>query len=345
MCGIVGWIDWERELAGESETLAAMVKTLEARGPDAAGTYMNGHVALGHRRLSVIDLEGGKQPMLRERGGYNYVITYNGELYNTSELKQELQARGHNFSTASDTEVLLKSYIEWGPACTERLNGIFAFGIWDEEAQQIFLARDRIGVKPLFYTEQNKALLFASELKALLANPLVRPQIDQEGLSEVFMIGPARTPGHGIYRGVKELKPGYSMIYSRNGLKIRQYWALESKPHTDDFKTTAAKVRELLVDTVNRQLVSDVPVCTLLSGGLDSSALTALAWASYIQDAKKHVETYSVDYVDNDIYFKANKFQPNSDTSWIKKVSQCFATKHHNVILDTPVAMIWFLNS
>lgn len=336
MCGIVGWVDWERDLSGEREILNAMVQTLTARGPDASGTYMNGHVALGHRRLSVVDLEGGKQPMQRERGGCHYVITYNGELYNTPELKQELQARGHTFNTTSDTEVLLKSYIEWGPNCAERLNGIFAFGIWDEAEQRIFLARDRIGVKPLFYSVKDHVLLFGSELKALLANPLVKPQIDQEGLAEVFMIGPARTPGHGIYRGVNELKPGYSMTFDRNGFSIKRYWKLESHPHTDDFSTTASKVRELLIDTVKRQLVSDVPVCTFLSGGLDSSALTALTWASNVKKAGDRVDTYSVDYVDNDLFFTASKFQPNSDTPWVKRVAQYFGTRHHNVILDTP---------
>lgn len=336
MCGIVGWLDWERDLSERGKTLDAMVKTLEARGPDAKGTYIDGHVALGHRRLSVVDLEGGKQPMLRERGGYRYVITYNGELYNTPELRQSLESIGYTFNTTSDTEVLLKSYMEWGPSCAERLNGIFAFGIWDEKNQHIFLARDRIGVKPLFYTVQGQALLFGSELKALLANPQVRPVIDQEGLAEVFMLGPARTPGHGIYRGVKELKPGHSMIFNRDGLTIKRYWGLESHPHTDDFATTAAKVRELLIDTVTRQLVSDVPVCTLLSGGLDSSALTALTCASYRETGKGQVSTYAVDYVDNDLFFKANKFQPNSDTPWVRRVAEHFGTDHHHIYLDTP---------
>jgi asparagine synthase (glutamine-hydrolysing) len=336
MCGITGWIDWQQNLVEKSHIVAAMIDTLAARGPDAQGAYITPHAALGHRRLSVIDPVGGAQPMIRFRGEQKFVITYNGELYNMPELRQELADRGHVFNTRCDTEVLLVAFIEWGSACVERLNGIYAFGIWDEANQSLFLARDRIGVKPLFYTEQGSSLIFGSELKTLLANPLVRPEIDEEGLAEVFMLGPARTPGNGVFRGVKELKPGHSMIYNRQGKVITKYWALETKPHTDDFDATAAKVRELLIDATTRQLVSDVPICTLLSGGLDSSALTALAAMSNKQSGLGSLATYSVDYVDNELYFKANSFQPNSDSPWVRRVSEYFGTCHHTIVLDTP---------
>ncbi|HWR44611.1 asparagine synthase (glutamine-hydrolyzing) [Sporomusa sp.] len=336
MCGITGWIDWQENLTERSHILAAMVETLAARGPDAQGAYITPRAALGHRRLSVIDPVGGAQPMIRFRGDQKFIITYNGELYNTPEIRQQLEDRGYTFSTHCDTEVLLVAFIEWGPACVERFNGIYAFGIWDEAKQSLFLARDRIGVKPLFYTEQGSSFIFGSELKTLLANPLVRPEIDEEGLAEVFMIGPARTPGHGVFRGVKELKPGHYMVYNRQGKFIKQYWALESKPHYDNFDTTTAKVRELLIDTAERQLVSDVPICTLLSGGLDSSALTALAAMSHKKSGLGSLHTYSVDYVDNELYFKANSFQPNPDAPWVTRVSEHFGTYHHNILLDTP---------
>ncbi|QJW47424.1 hypothetical protein HA075_17530 [bacterium BFN5] len=234
MCGITGWIDWDNHLEQERPILDAMVATLAARGPDASGTYVKQHVAFGHRRLSVVDLINGAQPMIRQRGSETYIITYNGELYNTPELQKDLESKGYRFTTTCDTEVLLTAYIEYGPACVEKFNGIFAFGIWDEAKETLFLARDRIGVKPLFYAERNKSFVFGSELKALLANPLIKPEVDAEGLAEVFMIGPARTPGHGVFRGVHELKPGYSMIYNRNGKRIIQYWALQSQPHEDD---------------------------------------------------------------------------------------------------------------
>ena len=336
MCGITGWVDWEQDLGGKGHILLAMMETLAARGPDASGMYISTHVAFGHRRLSVVDLEGGKQPMIREQGGHKYVINYNGELYNTPELKQELEARGHRFTTTSDTEVLLQSYMEWGPSCVERLNGIFAFAIWDDGAERLFMARDRIGVKPLFYAQRGKGLLFGSELKALLANPLVKAEVGADGLAEIFMMGPSRTPGHGIYRGVKELKPGHAMLYNRDGLRVWQYWALQTRPHRDDFATTVSTVRDLLQDAVKRQLVADVPVCTLLSGGLDSSALTALTSDVYEQASRGSLDTYSVDYLDNELFFKANHFQPNADAPWVKRVSQYFGTCHHDVILDTP---------
>ena len=332
MCGIIGWMNWERNLEKEGAILENMVGTMAARGPDASGIYLSPHAALGHRRLSVVDPQNGAQPMIRHKGDFDCVITYNGELYNTLELRRELESKGHIFQTNCDTEVLLVAYIEWGTSCVERCNGIFAFAIWDEAKQILFLARDRIGVKPLFYTLGSSGFLFGSELKALLAHPGIKPQVDREGLAEIFMIGPARTPGQGIFRGIAELKPGHSMVYSRKGIEIDQYWSLKSMPHRDDFDTTVSKVRELLEDIVKRQLVADVPVCTLLSGGLDSSALTALACRSYPSD----IHTYSVDYLDNDRYFTASTFQPNDDAPWVRRVSDFFGTTHHNIILDTP---------
>jgi asparagine synthase (glutamine-hydrolysing) len=336
MCGITGWIDWERNLENEGHIVTNMMETLAARGPDASGMYLSTHAAFGHRRLSVVDPENGAQPMIRDRGGRRYVITYNGELYNTPELRKSLEAQGYTFRTNCDTEVLLTSYIEWGPSCVEQFNGIFAFGIWDETEQTLFLARDRIGVKPLFYTKQDNRFLFGSEIKALLAHPEVKPQVDSEGLAEVFIIGPARTPGHGVFRNIAELRPGHSMLYSRKGMQISQYWALQSVPHPDDFDTTVSTVRELLQDIVKRQLVADVPVCTLLSGGLDSSALTALAAFSYQERGLGSLDTYSVDYLDNEQYFKSSNFQPNADAPWVTRVSEFFGTRHHNIILDTP---------
>ncbi|NLP41448.1 MAG: asparagine synthase (glutamine-hydrolyzing) [Veillonellaceae bacterium] len=334
MCGITGIVDWERNLEGQKLVLEAMVEKLTARGPDASGFYITPQAALGHRRLSVMDPANGAQPMIRQRGNHNCILTYNGELYNMPKLRSDLEARGYVFRTNCDTEVLLTSYIEWGLGCVERFNGIFAFAVWDEQKQQLFLARDRIGVKPLFYTVGAHSFIFASELKALLAHPDVKPVIDGEGLAEIFMIGPARTPGHGVFRNVHELKPGHSMIYDHNGVRITQYWALSSQPHGDDFSTTVTTVADLLHDTVKRQLVADVPVCTLLSGGLDSSALTALAAMSYTQKGAR-VDTYSVDYRDNDKYFQASSFQPNADAPWVEKVSSFLGTNHYNVLLDS----------
>jgi len=336
MCGITGWIDWDEDLTRQLPILEAMNETQFHRGPDAGNIWYSTHAALGHRRLVVVDPTGGGQPMLRRRGDNIYVMVYNGELYNTPELRRELAARGHTFSGHSDTEVLLLSYIEWGEDCLQRLNGIYALAIWNEQDQSLFIARDRLGVKPLFYARRGSALLFGSELKALLAHPAVQPAIDAEGLAEVLIMGPGRTPGHGIFSNVAELKPGHYLVYNRSGLHIHRYWQLESRPHQDDLDTTTAKVRELFCDAVTRQLVADVPVCTLLSGGLDSSAITAVAAGVWEQAGTAPLHTWSVDYLDNDRYFKPDLFQPNSDAQWVQRVSKDLGTEHHEVIIDTP---------
>ncbi|WP_088186917.1 asparagine synthase (glutamine-hydrolyzing) [Desulfosporosinus sp. FKA] len=336
MCGIVGWIDWKRDLSSQQEVLNSMTQTLTPRGPDAEGYWFSPRAALGHRRLIVVDPEGGLQPMSRQRGEYTYTLIYNGELYNTQDVRSELQRLGYHFEGHSDTEVVLISYLEWGPSCVERLNGIFAFGIWDSKSQHLFAARDRMGVKPLFYSEQKGYMLFASEIKAILKHPEISPLLGKNGLAEVFLIGPARTPGNGVFEGISELRPGHSMIYSNNGLKIYQYWSLPNNIHTDDLDQTSTKIRNLFLDTVQRQLVSDVPIGTLLSGGLDSSAITAIAANTLAYQGKGPLPTFSVDYADNDKYFKPNDFQPGADGPWIKRMSEAFSTQHTNCTFSIP---------
>lgn len=336
MCGITGWIDWENRLETpeNKQTLAAMIETLALRGPDDSGAYICPSIAFGHRRLSVIDPKNGAQPMVKKWNGNTFVVTYNGELYNTAELRAELERQGHEFVTNCDTEVLLTAYIAYGTDCVRHFNGIFAFGIWDESKQRLFLARDRIGVKPLFYAPRGSQFLFGSEVKTLLANPLVEPKVDMQGLAEVFMIGPARTPGNGIFRGVFELKPGHMMVYGRDGEKVMPYWALESKPHEDTFDQTVEKVRALLLDAAKRQLTADVKVGTFLSGGLDSSALTAIAAQHYKESGRGQLSTYSVDYIENEKYFKASAFQPNSDAPWVDRMKEYYHTDHHRILID-----------
>ncbi len=318
-----------------TRTAEAMGQALACRGPDASGAYMSRSAALVHRRLAVVDPEGGAQPMERRVDGKVFVITYNGELYNTGEVRAELERRGWRFATRSDTEVLLVSYIQWGPACLERLNGIFAFGIWNEAERTLFLARDRLGVKPLFYADLDGCFIFGSEPKALLVHPRVSTAVDAEGLAEIFALGPARTPGHAIYRDLGEVKPGHFVTVTPQGVSHRQYWRLESRPHTDDLDTTVERVKELLRDAVRRQLVADVPVCTLLSGGLDSSAITAYAAHALAEAGKGPLHTYSVDYTGNAEHFKPNAFQPDSDSRYIQIVSDHLGTVHHQVLIDS----------
>ncbi len=349
MCGITGWVDFERDLTKEGPVVEAMAATLAHRGPDAAGTWLSPSCAFGHRRLVVVDPAGGAQPMVRGRGDSVYVIVYNGELYNTTDIRRDLEARGHVFQGYSDTEALLLAFIEWGPDCLARLNGIFAFAVWSEADQRLFLARDRLGVKPLFYAQRGSAFIFGSELKAVLAHPAVEPIVGAEGLAEVMLMGPARTPGCGVFRNVNELRPGRYLIHDRSGTRVRTYWSLESRPHPDDLETTTATVRELLRDTVERQLVSDVPVCTLLSGGLDSSAVTALVAEAYGGNGRSGpgvilpapnghlpLDTYSIDYAGNDRHFRSNEYQPDADGPWVRRVSDLLGTNHHRVTIDTP---------
>ncbi|WP_404454737.1 asparagine synthase (glutamine-hydrolyzing) [Virgibacillus necropolis] len=333
MCGITGIINWQKNVRAEQSTLKRMTETLTLRGPDDSQVWMSQHAAFGHKRLAVVDLEGGKQPMSKDNGGVTYTLVYNGELYNTEELRKELRNKGYQFHTTSDTEVLLTAYIEWKEECVRYLNGIYAFGVWDAGKEHLFMARDRLGVKPLFFLESNGRFLFGSELKAILAHDDVNAEVDHDGLSEIFGLGPSRTPGHGIFKGFKELRSGHALTFSKDGLRVWRYWNMESREHNDSVDETSEKVRSLFVDAVQRQLVADVPVSTFLSGGLDSSAITAIASNYYEKNGKGPLSTFSVDYEGNDQYFKASKFQPSSDQPWIEKVVNHCSTDHHNEVI------------
>lgn len=340
MCGITGWIDYKTNIRDGnldiySKIITKMTDTLVPRGPDARGIWNSDHAILGHSRLAVVDIEGGKQPMTRNNNGHDFTITYNGELYNTEDVRRELETIGHQFSGHSDTEVLLTAYMEWGPSCVERLNGIFAFGIWDSRNQILFLARDRIGVKPLFFTVKPDSIIFASELKAMLAHPEIPAVIDGEGLCELFLIGPARTPGFGVFKNIQELKPGHCMIFKPTGPQVYPYWQLQFSDHPDNFEETVERARFLVTDAIERQLVTDVPLGTLLSGGLDSGIITAIA-ANKFKEKGAILQTFSIDYIDNDKYFRPSDFQPTPDNYWVEKMANEFNTKHHYFFLDTP---------
>lgn len=287
------------------------------RGPDESGVWQGEGCTLLHSRLAIIDLAGGKQPMEMHHAGERYMIVYNGELYNTQELRSELEKLGHTFSGHSDTEVALHSYVQWGEGCLDRFNGIFAFAVWEEKGKRLFLARDRIGVKPLFYKEHEGGLLFGSELKSILAWPTVRPELDEEGAAELLLLGPGRTPGSGVFRGIFEVEPGCCGYYEGGRLSLKRYWRLTDREHRDSFDETVEKVRFLVEDAVRRQMVSDVPIGTFLSGGLDSSLITAICAAEAAKKGER-LHTFSVDYENNDQYFVANKFQPNSDGHFIR---------------------------
>lgn len=334
MCGIAGEINYNSNCQIGDEAYYEMKRLLKPRGPNQDGIYKSENATLIHTRLSVVDLENGIQPMIVKLEDKEYSMVYNGELYNTEELRKTLIESGHRFSGHSDTEVLLKAFIQWGTACVNKLNGIFAFSIWDKYNQRLFIARDRMGVKPFFYHASNGMLVFASEPKALLAHPKISASIDKTGISELLLIAPGRTPGCGVFKDIDELKAGHCGYFSRDGLHIYEYWKLEDKPHTDSFAQTSEKVRELVLDSITRQLVSDVPVCTFLSGGLDSSIISAVA-SKFFKDKGKQLDTYSVDYKENAKYFKASKFQPNNDDYYIDCMSKSLLSTHHKITLET----------
>ena len=336
MCGFVGFVDYKKDTSKYNDILMQMNSCISKRGPDEEGYYINKNIALGHKRLIVIDPKGGKQPMIEKYSFGEYIICYNGQIYNTKELKNILTKNGFSFNSYSDTEVLLKSYIHFGNDVVNHLNGIFAFAIWDTSKNELFMARDHFGVKPLFYTIQDNTLVFSSEIKCLFKYPGIEKIIDTQGISELFGIGPAHTPGTTIFKDIFELKPAHFAIFNKYGLNIRKYWKLTSKPHKENLEQTSEHLEDLLKDSITRQLVSDVPLCTFLSGGLDSSIISKFA-SDYCKDNNlSPLNTYSIDYVDNDKNFVKSDFQPNSDNYYIELMSKNLYSKHHNIIIDTP---------
>lgn len=326
ICGIIG-------LPAEEDTIHAMLSTMARRGPDGSGVCRDGDTTLLHARLAVIDPAGGSQPMTLSWAGETYTLIYNGELYNTQELRHDLEAAGHSFLGHSDTEVLLHAYAELGPDCVERFNGIFAFAVWEKRRRRLFLARDRIGVKPLFYMRHRGGLLFASEIKTILTYPTARARLDETGAAQLLLLGPGRLPGSGVFRDVYELEPGCRAFWQDGRLDLHRYWKLRDREHRDSFQETAECVRYLVEDAIRRQMVSDVPIGTFLSGGLDSSIITAVC-AREMARRGERLHTFSVDYQDSDRYFQANKFQPNSDNAYIRIMQDALDTNHHWTVLS-----------
>ncbi|MGW7793825.1 asparagine synthase (glutamine-hydrolyzing) [Streptomyces tricolor] len=331
MCGITGWVSFDRDLTAEATTLHAMTETMACRGPDDRGTWAEGPAALGHRRLAIIDLPGGRQPMSVQTSEGTVALVYSGEAYNFTELRRELTDRGHRFTTDSDTEVVLHGYLEWGDAVAERLNGMYAFAVWDGRHHKLVMIRDRMGIKPFYYYPTPDGVLFGSEPKAILANPLARPRVALDGLRELFVM--VKTPGHAVWDGMREVEPGTVVTVDRSGLSTRVYWRLETRPHTDDRDTTIATVRSLLDDIVRRQLVADVPRCTLLSGGLDSSAMTALAARQLAAQGEK-VRSFAVDFVGQAENFVADELRGTPDTPFVHDVARLAGTDHQDIVLD-----------
>jgi asparagine synthase (glutamine-hydrolysing) len=332
MCGITGWVSFERDLRREQMIVDAMTETMACRGPDDRGTWVSAHAALGHRRLAIIDLPGGSQPMAVQTPDGPVVMVYSGEAYNFTELRKELTGRGHQFETHSDTEVVLHAYLEWGEAAAERLNGMYAFAIWDSRVDKLVMIRDRMGIKPFYYYQTQDGVLFGSEPKAILANPGAEHVVTLDGLRELFAL--VQTPGSGAWAGVREVEPGTVVTVTAAGVRTTQYWRLETREHTDGQVASVARVRELLDDIVRRQLVADVPRCMLLSGGLDSSALTAIA-AKQLATVGQSARSFSVDFVGQTESFVPDQFRGTPDTPFAHDVVRKSKTQHQDVVLNS----------
>lgn len=329
MCAIAGILG----LPFNSKVLDEMLASMLHRGPDGTGSYMEQECCLLHARLAIIDPIGGAQPMALHWGNEEYVITYNGELYNTQELRDDLQSLGHEFQTHSDTEVVLHAFAQWKEDCVNRFNGIFAFGIWEKKKKRLFLARDRMGVKPLFYIQKNDGLLFSSEIKTLLTYPGIPRELTKENAAQIVLLGPGRVPGSGVFKDVAELMPGCCGYYCRGNWKWWRYWKLRDREHTDSFTETAEYVRYLVTDAIRRQMISDVPIGAFLSGGLDSSLICAVC-AEQLANRGEQLKTFSLDFENNDKYFTPGKFQPNSDASYISIMQETLNSQHHLTVLD-----------
>ncbi|QVK17256.1 asparagine synthase (glutamine-hydrolyzing) [Mycoplasmatota bacterium] len=320
MCGFIGIKsnDINREKAYQ------VLQKISHRGPDEEGVFFDETIYIGHKRLVVVDKEFGKQPYTFNQ----LVMIYNGELYNTSELREDLKQKGYLFNGHSDTEILIKLFYEYREECVKKLNGIFSFMIYDTQTKEIYCFRDRVGVKPFYYYYENSEFMASSEIKTIL-NYFDINKISVNGLQEILGLGPSHSPGNGIYQNIKELRPGHYLILKKNQLKIHQYWQVKSLVHHEDFKTTVEKVRFLLEDSIKRQLVSDVPLCTYLSGGLDSTAITLIG-----QKYKPDLESYSIDYINNQKYFNANNFQVAEDNDFINFVVDHFNINHHRCVIS-----------
>lgn len=348
MCGIAGFSNPKADFLLSAEKwcdiLKDMRESIAHRGNDDTGEYLSKTTGLSQTRLSIRDLKNGRQPIIKKKNFYEYVIVYNGEIYNTEELKSDLLSKGYNFETTTDTEVILNLFIEYKEECANKLNGIFAFAIWDAEKKRLYLFRDRNGIKPLFYTIKDDTLVFSSEIKGLFKFPGINPEIDINSFREIIGIGPARTAGNGVFKNIYELKPAEFAVFDEYGFKTKKYWSLKSKRHTDNYSETVDKTRFLLENAIKDEMVSDVEVCTFLSGGIDSSIVTAAAF-DYLNKKGETLNTFSFDFTENDIYFKSNSFQPERDRPFVDIMLKSYPSNHTYLECDEAELADYLYNS
>lgn len=317
MCGICGKISWDAPI--DVSVVSRMMETMSHRGPDDAGLYSEPYAALGHRRLSIIDLETGKQPLTNETG--SVIVVFNGEIYNYRELREDLLARGHQFATTSDTEVIAHLYEERGEACVEELRGMFAFAIWDSPKRRLFLARDRVGIKPLYVARIRNGFLFASEIKALLVDPLLSATVDPQGIDRFLTF--SYMPGQGtLLRGIEKILPGHHLVVQDGQVTTTRYWdlAFDSSAYQGTFEEATAQLHDLLDHTVREHMRSDVPVGVLLSGGVDSTGLLSFC----CEQTDRPINTFTVG-------FSGESFE---DERWYASLAaRQYGTTHHELTI------------
>lgn len=331
MCGIAGFFNAKADYLSFSHPwtriLTDMQQALFHRGPDQQGEFLEKTVGLCHTGLSILDTGDVKQPFIKKENGKTYVILLDGELYNAPEIKADLLSKGCTLDTKTHAELILQGFLEYGTDIVKKLNGVFAFAIWSKEDNQLYLFRDPLGIKPLFYTISQGTLVFGSEIKALFTYPHVTPQVDQEGLLELFALGPAKTHGVGVFKNIYEVLPAQYIVFSEHGLLSDIYWKLQSKPHTESYEETVEHTSFLVQDAIRRQMISDVPICTFLSGGIDSSIVSAVCAQKLAQEGKQ-LMTFSFDFDGNKTYFKSNAFQPELDRPWVDKMIAHIKSNH-----------------
>ncbi len=333
VCGIAGQFNFQNEQPVDPAFVRRMARVLSHRGPDDEDIFVDGRIGLGHRRLSIIDLSGGKQPMQDETG--RFTIVFNGEIYNYCELKETLLSKGYRFRTQSDTEVLLNLYRDKGSDCLEEARGMFAFAIWDSDSRQLFLARDRLGKKPLFYAVRNGTLFFGSEIKAILESPDVSRTTRPASIDDYLTYGYTPSP-FTMFEGIMKLPPAHWMRCDRHGVTVQRYWSLSYEPkQIHSREAWREKIWSLLSEAVRLRLRSDVPLGVLLSGGLDSSTIVAL-----IRECSgQSVRTFSIGFEESDY----------SELKFAREVARHFGTEHHELIVRPDAAailpkLIWHYN-
>jgi asparagine synthase (glutamine-hydrolysing) len=327
VCGIAGIVEHSEDREAPKVVLEAMLRTIEHRGPDDSGLHLDGPVGLGIQRLKIIDLEGGHQPMTNEDG--SVWVVYNGEIYNHLSVRRTLESRGHRFRTDhSDTEAIVHAWEEWGEACVQELHGMFAFAVWDARTRTLFLARDRLGIKPLYYSLAGQRLVFASELKAILEHPGVDREVDLQSLYHYigyeFVPGPAT-----MFRGIRKLQPGQTLTLRNGQAELREYWDVSFEPSDEPEETHVRRIRELLGESVRKRLMADVPLGIFLSGGLDSTAVLALARQATTQP----LPTFTIGYADESF----------SEWEYARHAARYYGTEHHEILIEpvTPALIEW----